>query len=66
MQLAMAKLIMKLFKAGNRKGLRMLANQKPNTGSVESMIKKSIIGPDISLNQDIENTLIAPEGERVF
>ena len=31
-----------------------------------AMIKKSIIGPDISLNQDIENTLIAPEGEKVF
>ncbi len=29
-------------------------------------IKTSIIGPDISLNHDIENTLIAPEGERVF
>ena len=29
-------------------------------------ISTSIIGPDISLNQDIDNTLIAPEGEKVF
>ena len=31
-----------------------------------AIIKKSIIGPNISLNQDIENTLVAPEGEKVF
>ena len=29
-------------------------------------IKKSIIGPDVSLNHDIENTVIAPEGEKIF
>ena len=29
-------------------------------------IKKSIIGPDVSLNHDTENTVIAPEGEKIF
>ena len=29
-------------------------------------IKKSIIGPDVSLNHDSENTVITPEGEKIF
>ena len=29
-------------------------------------IKKSIIGPDVSLNHDTENAVIAPEGEKIF
>ena len=28
--------------------------------------KKTIIGPDVSLNHDTENTVIAPEGEKYF
>ena len=42
MQLAMAKLVMKLVQTGNKKGLRMLANQSSNKCSVEPMITKSI------------------------
>ena len=29
-------------------------------------INNSIIGPNISLNHDVENTIIAPEGEKIF
>ena len=29
-------------------------------------ISNSIIGPKISLKKDVENTVIAPEGEKVF
>ena len=31
-----------------------------------STINNSIIGPNISLNHDVENTIIAPEGEKIF
>ena len=29
-------------------------------------ISTSIIGPNISLNHDVENTLMSPKGEKVF
>ena len=31
-----------------------------------STINNSIIGPNISLNHDVENTIITPEGEKIF
>ena len=31
-----------------------------------STINNSIIGPNISLNHDVENTIISPEGEKIF
>lgn len=31
-----------------------------------STINNSIIGPNISLNRDVDNTIIAPEGEKIF
>ena len=65
MQLAMAKLVMKLVQTGNKKGLRMLANQSSNKGSVESMITKSIntlSGSKNSKIRPLESEAFAPKG----
>ena len=56
---------MQLFKAGNKNAIKLLAKQRPNTGSVERMLNKSIktlSGSKNSKVRPLKDGTFAPKG----